>query len=165
MQKDILTSVYERLQKRLFAKANTLLSDEDKARDVLQESFYRLWKRRACITESSHAEGLLITTVRNLSIDLRRRGHTHPTSSLEESLDYSDNTSSENEDQEQTFNTVLRIIDRHLSQRDRDILFKRDRDGWEFSDIAELYGTTEGNVRVIVARARKTVRDIYNGKI
>ncbi len=163
MQKDIQTSVYERLQARLRAKASSLLQDDDKARDILQESFYRLWKRRASITGTTHAEGMLTATVRNLSIDMLRRENSHPTTPLAD--DYNEYQDSIDEERQQLFHTVEQIIGRHLSQRDRDILLKRDRDGWEFSEIAAIHGMTEGNVRVVVARARKTVREIYNRKL
>ncbi|MBD5224364.1 MAG: hypothetical protein HDS68_00120 [Bacteroidales bacterium] len=41
------------------------------------------------------------------------------------------------------------------------ILFRRDRDEWSFEDIAKQYDITPANARLIVARARKTIRNIY----
>ncbi len=165
VKKDILTSVFERMRTRLLAKASNVLSDDDEAHDVLQESFYRLWGKRAAINNIQQAEGLLMTTVRNLSIDMRRRRNTHPTRLINEAFDRHDDTAYEEESRRELLNSVERIVELHLSQRDRDILLKRDRDGWEFSEIAAIHGMTEGNVRVVVVRARKTVREIYNRKL
>ena len=54
-----------------------------------------------------------------------------------------------------------RLAAEHLSTRDREILFRRDRDEWSFEDIAEHYGTTPANARLIVARARQKLRTLY----
>ena len=163
MQKDILTSVYERLQARLRAKASSLLQDDNKAHNIMKESINRLWMRRYSITGTTQAEGLLTDSVRKLRIEMLRRENSHPTTPLAD--DYNEYQDSIDEERQQLFHTVEQIIGRHLSQRDRDILLKRDRDGWEFSEIAAIHGMTEGNVRVVVARARKTVREIYNRKL
>ncbi|MDE6855666.1 MAG: sigma-70 family RNA polymerase sigma factor, partial [Muribaculaceae bacterium] len=44
-------------------------------------------------------------------------------------------------------------------------LYPRDRDGWEFDEIAESFGISEANARMIVSRARKTIRSLYLKKI
>lgn len=102
-----------------------------------------------------------MTAVRNLSIDVIRRDNAKRTSSLEENTDMPDTGDTDAESRMETYRQVERIAGKHLSERDRDILFRRDRDEWSFEEIAEAYGTTPANVRVIVARARKTIRNIY----
>lgn len=56
---------------------------------------------------------------------------------------------------------INRLIDAHLSPRDREILQRHDRDGWEFDEIADHFGISQANARMIVSRARKTIRTIY----
>lgn len=59
------------------------------------------------------------------------------------------------------YGEVSALIDRELSERDRRVLYLRDRDGWEMEDIAAALGISEANVRVILSRSRKTIRQIY----
>lgn len=59
------------------------------------------------------------------------------------------------------YQSVKALIDANLSQRDREIIYLRDRDGWEFEEIAARYNITEANVRVILSRARRTIRQLY----
>ncbi len=158
MTQDFLTSAFRRLHSRLFAGSRRLVGD-DEAADTLQEAFVRLWNRRLSIREESEAEGMLTTTVRRLTIDsLRRTGRLAP----EDEIPDADPPPEDNA--EEIYERVNAIISRQLSDRDREILLKRDRDGWEFDAIASHYDLSESNVRLIVSRARKTVRTIYNNR-
>lgn len=92
---------------------------------------------------------------------LRRRA-VHPEldiSSIKEppDIDYHD-------DLEELYQDVSDIISRHLTDRDREILLRRDRDGWDFEDIAQCYSISEANARVIIARSRKKIREIYRNQ-
>ncbi len=160
MKKELLTSVFERLRGQLFSRASSVVQNRDDAQDILQDAFVRLWSSRVDINRTDHAEGLLNVTVRNLSIDCYRRSQDHPTTSLDYGYDRDDD--SESNDREEVLEQVNDIISRHLSPRDKEILLRRDRDGWEFEELAEEYSLTAANVRMIVARARRTVREIYN---
>ena len=59
------------------------------------------------------------------------------------------------------YRKIDRIAAERLSQRDREILYHREKDGWEYDELAEMYGLSESNVRMIISRARKTLRSIY----
>ena len=161
MKKDFLTSAFERLHDRLLSRAHRVVNDDDETCDILQEAFCRLWASRKHIEESGRADGMIIKTVDNLSIDsYRHTKHFAKTPDLADAADRpSDDEDSEN--RRQLLDDVNSIIATRLTQRDREILLLRDRDEWEFEEIAGEYGLTAANVRLIVARARRTVRDIY----
>lgn len=164
MKNDLLTSVFQRLRPRLFTKARTMLSDDEEARDVLQDAFFKLWQARLDPQQESHAEGALVATVRNLSIDRLRRRAAHPAESLDNGvIQNADRQEEDNDDacRHETYLAVTALISKHLSSRDQEILYRRDRDSWEFEDIAAYFGITEANARLIVARARKTIRTLY----
>ncbi|MDE6403386.1 MAG: hypothetical protein K2K86_06235, partial [Muribaculaceae bacterium] len=64
-------------------------------------------------------------------------------------------------ERQQVIDRVNEIKSLHLSERDREILLRRDRDEWSFEELAEHFNLTPANVRMIVSRARATVRNIY----
>lgn len=161
MKKEMFTSVFERLRPRLFAKARTVLADDEDARDVLQDAFFKLWQTRLDFDRENHAEGVLVTTVRNLSIDRLRRQASHPATTLADNCCLTTESDSDSDTRNETYARVEQLINRHLSPRDREILLRRDRDEWDFDDIASHFGVTEANARLIVARARKTIRNLY----
>ena len=158
MTQDYLTSAFRRLHARLLAGSRRLVGD-DEAADALQEAFVRLWGRRSAISGETQAEGMLTTTVRRLTIDsLRRYGRLAPEEEIPEADPPPDDLMPD------LYSKVTAIIAEQLSERDREILLRRDRDGWEFDEIAGHFGLSEGNVRLIVSRARKTVRTIYTDR-
>lgn len=163
MALDLLTSVFTRLRPRLHSTARRLLESDDDADDAVQKAFCRLWQRRDRLSGESEAEGVSVTTVRNICIDSLRQRQSRPTDPLDESSDRPDDTGTSPPSQE-LVEEVNTLISDSLSARDREILIHRECDGWEFDDIAEHYGMTEASVRVAISRARRTVRQCYINK-
>lgn len=132
---------------------------DDDADDALQEAFCRIWSKRECVKGDSHAEGLLAVTARNIRIDQRRREVVHPSVEIDEA----DVIVPEKDDNDvrEVYDRVDALVEKTLSERDRCILYLRDRDGWDFDEIGDRFGLTESNVRMIVSRARKTIRELY----
>ncbi len=155
MKRDFLTTAFERIRGRM-----TRMGTADEYSDDLQDAFCRLWSRRELIADSGQAEGLLTVTARNIRIDNLRRHNRHPSVNIEDACPIPDSVS-ETDVITELYNEVDRIIGENLSERDRRILHLRDRDGWEFEEIADHLGLTESNVRMILSRARKAVREAY----
>lgn len=153
MNRDYITSAFRKLHGRLFSHSRRIVGDEDAA-DALQEAFVRLWTARMCPERESEAERILTRTVHNLTIDAYRRSQRF---TAEGPPDVSDEPPRDTEMIEE----VNALISRHLGERDRQILLRRDRDGWDFDEIAAEYGVTEANARMIVSRARNTIRTLY----
>lgn len=157
---DFLTSAFQHIRDRLLASSRRLVAEED-AKDALQEAFCRLWTNRHAIESESQAEGMLTVTTMRLSIDtVRRTASISSLSNLPEVPNIAENVELQ-DDREEILEKVNRLIASRLSERDREILLHRDRDEWEFSDIAKAYGVSEANARLIVSRARNTIRNIY----
>ena len=153
MERDFIISAFRSVRRRLSRR-----SDDDE--DALQEAFCRLWTRRADFSTQSEAEGFLTVAARNVSIDRRRRLQAHPEADID-MIDRHPITEEDPDPRLELINEINRLIDTGLSPRDREILHRRDRDGWEFDEIASRYGISEANARMIVSRSRKTIRELY----
>lgn len=154
MDKDFFISAFRNVKRRLNRRSG---DDEE---DALQEAFCRLWVRREGISSQSEAEGFLTVTSRRLSLDDLRRKQAHPETDLD---GVEGDTTADDEDDltSELYMEVDLLLDRNLSSRDREILCRRDRDGWDFDEIAEYYEISGSNARMIVSRARKTIRELY----
>ncbi len=161
MNSDILTSTFMRLRSRLKASATRLLTYDSDAEDALQETFCRLWQRRATIEDPSQAEGLSIIAVRNTCIDNLRRKQP-VTSSVDMMADI---IAEDDNDRENLYDAVKSIIDTKLSEREKVVIKMHDIQGYDYDEIADELGITETNARMIVSRARKAVRQIYLSSI
>lgn len=119
--------------------------------------------RRGDFDSESAVEGVAVTTVRNICIDTLRRDAVRRHDNIDDNPSAAAVTDSGDTQQErmELYAEVADLIERQLSERDRRILYLRDRDGWEMQDIAIETGLSEANVRVILSRSRKTIRQIY----
>lgn len=153
-----LTSTFMAMRQRLLASARQILGNDDDAVDALQDAFVGLWSRAGSLSDECHARGATVISVRNASIDLLRRravrqgdGEASEMPDLSDPSDYSC----------ALFEEVDRLMATRLNPRDREILRLRDADEWPMEEIAERFGLTEANVRTILSRARRTIREEY----
>ncbi len=164
MEDDSLISAFNRIGRRLRHAATRLTGSRDDADDALQDAFFRLWRSRHTITSATQAEKMLSAAVRNAGIDkLRERAHARRTD-LEQAATAPDDAQ-ESAERAELLDHVTRLIERALTEQQRLVLYLRDRDGWDMADIAARCGTSEANVRVILSRARRTIRELYRQQL
>ncbi|NLF10103.1 MAG: sigma-70 family RNA polymerase sigma factor [Pirellulaceae bacterium] len=143
----------EQYEARLLRFAARLLGDDDSARDAVQHTFLRL-----CDQPPERLDGRvgpwLFAVCRNQAVDmLRRRGGESNCDEtvLDDCPDPAD--AAERADLSECVN---RLIDRlPLPQREALALWS---EGFSYRQIAAATGAAEGNVRVIVHRALKSLR-------
>ena len=154
MERNFIISAFRNVRRRLVAR------HADDEEDALQDAFCRLWVRRDSFSSQGEAEGFLTVTARNLTVDSPRRMQAHPETDIENANRF-ESDDEDYESRKEQFIEIKRLIEQHLSSRDREILLHRDRDGWEFDEIASHYDISEANARMIVSRSRKTIRQLY----
>ncbi|MDE7407517.1 MAG: sigma-70 family RNA polymerase sigma factor [Muribaculaceae bacterium] len=160
MEQNHFTRLFAEMHTRLRLSVRGWLGNDDDAADVVQETFYRLWNRCDSMDSDGEASAILHTTARNLSIDALRRRSSRAMTPITDDVEVADIHDHATTD-EDILAKVTAIIDSKLSERDRAILYRRERDGWDFEDLAEEYGLSEANVRMILSRGRRTVREFY----
>lgn len=160
MSQDILTKTFTAMRANLLARARRLLNADDEADDALQEAFCRLWSHRESVSSAAHAAGLSATAVRNVCLDELRRRSSHPEADIDEARLRVDEPP-DAEATREVYDRVRAIIDSRLGERERQVLDMRDVREMEFDEIAAELGISEANARLILSRARRTVREIY----
>ncbi len=127
--------------------------NEADAQDVVQVTFQRLWEKRDGIDED-RIKSWLFTTAHNRMIDgFRKRKHETPIMPLHQPSSSSDEKSIDLKD----------LIDqalRHLPAIQRQVVLLRDYEGYSYSDIAEITGLTDSQVKVYIFRARKKLQEV-----
>lgn len=161
MKQEPLLSAFTRLRDNLLSMSRRILQDEDDATDALQDAFCRLWPLRDKIKDEKEASALTVTTTRNISIDRMRQKSRFTEYDLE-TCDTCDNEATdENDAIAERFRTVKRLIDRELTENQRNILEMRDFRGLEIDEIARQLHMQPTAVRMNLSRARKTIREQY----
>lgn len=134
----------------LFRFACKTTGNEEDARDIVQSSFEVLWTKKNAIMPEK-AKSFLFQVAYNQSIDLYRKQRRvqYP-----ETMPAEGAATLSNPD-------VKRVLDRALSQLDeqsRALVLLKDYEGYKYEEIAEITGLNEGQVKVYLHRARKTLR-------
>lgn len=159
MDKESFISMVKGFGPRLRSMARVIVGNDDDADDALQDAFCSLWSHREEL-EDRRADAMAVATVRSRSIDvLRRRAVRLGSGQVEAAA--SDLHAVDSTDIADTYAQVRSIMNTVLSSRDADILVLRDYQGYEIDEIAARYGLVPANVRIILSRSRRAVRDAY----
>jgi len=153
MMNDFLTDAFVRLRQKLKGMSVRVLLDPDGAEDVLQESFVRLWRKQYPLHSEQEAESLLFRTVRNASLNERRRRRPFP---LE--ADFAE-APPDLEEKEDAYAAMHRKIESELTETQRYILEEKEYGGRTLEEIARELGMEPAAARMQLSRARKTLRN------
>lgn len=156
MKRNIVLVTFERLRHRLHTAACNI-AGQDNADDVLQDAFIKLWSLNNLTDSQEQTAKITSTIVKNTSIDYIRRGNI----SEEHKNSSCDRTNSKEQEIQEIFDEVKRIIEQQLTETQRQVLWMRDYEGYSFAEIAKTMDITEENTRQILSRARKIVRETY----
>lgn len=144
---------------KLYRIAFRILLNENEAKDIVQDTYMKLWTKRDILSDINSTEAFAITVTKNLCLDYlrnRKRTEKYDPNMLEaESLVTSINM----EIMDETEHIKKLIMNLPIQQRQ--ILMFKDWDGYSNQEIENITGLTENNIRVILSRARKTVREQY----
>lgn len=73
-----LLDIFLGLRKRLVSTISRFVKSRATAEDLVQDTFLRLWERRAALPEADQLHGYVLRTGRNLAIDFHRRERVAP---------------------------------------------------------------------------------------
>lgn len=133
------------------------LRDADLAKDVVQESFARLWVKVEEV-EAGKAKSYLFTTAHHIMVDEVRKGsRSTRMEDHHEDLQWSSQSQPD-------LQRVLEAGLAQLPQVQRSVVLLRDLEGYSYEEIAELTGLNLTQVKVYIYRGRTALKD-YIGKL
>jgi RNA polymerase sigma factor (sigma-70 family) len=127
------------------------ISDEDRANDIVQDAYEKLWRHVAEI-EYSVAKSWLFTTAYRTMIDIIRKEKRMI--NLEES--YINNHIYES--QYSDLNEILLSAVERLPDQQKTTVLLRDYEGYSYKEIGEITGQTEAQVKINIYRGRLALR-------
>ncbi len=133
------------------------IKDEDKARDIVQDTYEKLWMKVSDVV-STNAKSYMFTTAYRTMLDLIRREKQQgdmsevKMSNLGHSKQYSD------------LKEILNEALNKLPEIQRSVILLRDYEGYNYAEIGEITGLNESQVKVYIFRARGFLKE-YIGKM
>lgn len=137
---------------RLYRFIRSNLRDEEQARDIVQESFARLWIRVEEIAFEK-CRSYLFTTGYRVMIDWLRRE--------KKNADFEQADTSVLQSQQETsdLNEVLHAALNRLPEIQRTVVLLRDYEGYSYQEIADIAELNESQVKVYIYRARVALKN------
>ncbi len=135
----------------IFRFALKLLRNEMSAKDIVQETFTKVWIKHADISFEK-VKSYLFTTAYHLIIDWVKKE--------KRSGDFESISSDENSVFQDHFD-LKEIINKallRLPEIQKTVVLLRDYEGYNYSEIAEITDLSESQVKVYIFRARKTLQ-------
>jgi len=143
----------------LYRYAFRFLSSREEAEDAVQEIFLKIWKIRDKISGLNNIRAFMLTMTRNHCLDILKKKRMDyieekanndaaaPAAGFEKNMEDSEN-----------FRIITAIIDA-LPENYRSVIHLHDIEGYGYEEITEKLDIEISNLRVILSRARKMVRE------
>lgn len=123
------------------------IRDEEVARDLVQDSFLKLWEKRSAV-EAAKSKSYLFTTAYHTMIDFIRKSSKNTSYEM---VEYKE------ESYEKGYSDLKEILNEAVEKLPVDqkaVVLLRDYEGYSYKEIAEITDLTESQVKVYIYRAR-----------
>ncbi len=128
------------------------LRDSESARDIVQESFLRMWENRGAVVAGKE-KSYLFTVAYRLLVDHVRRNERQAGSDPLNRISGGGTTEYNNLDQ------VLDDALATLPEVQRSVVLLRDYEGYSYQEIGRQTGLSEAQVKVYIFRARCQLKE------
>ncbi|MCI1780057.1 MAG: RNA polymerase sigma factor [Bacteroidales bacterium] len=144
-----------------FRVAYRLLENAGDAEDVVQDVYEKLWSLRDSLSAIRNVEAYGVRITRNLCLDKLRSAAYNVETCSAESLKVEFPEETNGRDLSNDVKTIWKIA-ASLPYNQRKVFRLRYYNGCSPSEIEKITGLGSVNIRVLLSRARKSVRDIFN---
>ncbi len=127
------------------------LKDADKAQDVIQDVFEKIWLKIEDISFEK-SKSYLFTAAYRTMVDYIRREK--KMSSIEDTSYIEPEQSNQYNDVQEQLNKALETI----PDIQKSVILLRDYEGYNYAEIGEITSLTEAQVKVYIYRARKSLQ-------
>lgn len=145
-------------QHAMYGVALNLTGNRHEAADLVQNTFMRLWDKRRSMTVPTNPRAYCLAAMRNVFIDTLRAANA--IDSVESLPDTPDRNELRRSDARSDLELVIRIIN-SLPPNQRLVIRLSSLSGYSNEEIARITGLTDVNVRTLLSRGRKTIRNLF----
>ena len=147
---------------KLYRVAFRLMGNTQDAEDMVQEAYLKLWKKRNELPSNiQNLEAYCVTLVKNSCYDTLRLSRMEEDNHSPEELNISGSINIAFElERKDEVNQVIKLINQ-LPKQQQQIILMHDVEEKPYEEIAKTTGLSSVNIRVILSRARKKIREQF----
>ena len=150
---------YEQYSEPIFRHCYYRVFEREKAKDLVQETFFKTWKYLIKGNEIENIRAFLYRTANNIIIDeSRKKKHV----SLDAIMEKGFNPSIDTREADSNYFSAKEVVEvlHVLDEKYKDVIMMRYIDGFSTREIASIVGETEDNVYVRMHRGIKKVKEL-----
>lgn len=152
--------LYYPFHPKLYRIAFAILNNADDAEDILQDAYYKLWSKRMELTGILQPEAFCVRLVKNLCMDFLRspenRLANEPVESITAATETTPDQTMESKEKIRQINALIE----QLPEKQRMVIRMRGCGDCSSEEIEAATGESAANVRVLLSRARKTLKSM-----
>lgn len=161
-RKERFSAIYEEHADAVFRFASYKLSDREKAKDIVQESFVKLWEYMSSDETVDNPKALIFRIASNSIVDhYRKRKDISLDLLAVDGFDPTDEGNEAGRIVDKSDGKLALLLLNQLEQPLRDLLLLRYVDGLSVKEIAEVQRERENTISVRLHRAMKELRELY----
>lgn len=148
---------------KLYRVAFRLMGNAQDAEDMVQETYLKLWKKREELPPNiENMEAYCVTLTKNLCFDALRTARPEEDNRPPEELNIAGESNLMREvELKDEVSQVKRIIST-LPHQQRQVIVMRDVRECSMEEIEQATGLSSVNIRVLLSRTRKKIREQFN---
>lgn len=164
MDAECFKQQYLPCHEKLYRIAFRLLGNACDAEDIVQEAYLKLWNKRDELAEVKNPESYSVVILKNLCFDFLRSGKDNIDDRAPENLNIASEISVAAEIEiKDELNRLKKIIAR-LPRQQQQVMILRHVNDCSMEEIEKATGLNAINIRVILSRTRKKIREQFNRK-
>jgi RNA polymerase sigma-70 factor (family 1) len=151
--------VYDKLYRKLFFFAKSLIGNTEEARDIVAESFIKLWAQKNNFSNMAHLQVYFYTVIKNACIDYLRRNklRTKIENHLIKSEIVHENVIERKFQEAELFQLLYERISQ-LPDRMQQVFKLTYLEGYSRTEVAQMLNLSENTIRNTNAAAMKALR-------
>lgn len=135
-----------------------ITKDREDAEDVVQEVYEKLWKSRQSLSEVENDESFIVIMARNMALDRYRYKAKRQTSPLNNIVEVNHEVTHDIIEHKEALSNVEKLLST-LPQTQQLAIRLRHFCDMSILQIADTMEITQENVRQLLSRARRTIKD------
>jgi len=159
MNAEIFKKIFLPYHKKLFRIAYKFLENQQDSEDIVQETYIKLWQKRDDWESIINPESFAVTLLKNNCLDYlkKMKPEINPIDGIHIPAIDSLLTQVENKDKLKH----IQFIMKQLPVQQQQVIRLKIWDNLSDEEIEKITGLTKGNIKVLVSRARKKIKELY----
>ncbi len=157
------SEIFKLYSDNVYNNAIKLGLNHDDALDIVQTTFYKLFKKHYQFKGDSS----LLTYIISISLNEIRRKYRKEKIyvDLEDKMDFSDEDEKRDKDRAERLKEIVNRGLKKIPLKYREVVILKDIDGLSIKEISKLLKISEGSVKTRVRRARLMLKDVLKDEI